>query len=174
MDVVISGAGGLIGSALMLLECSGKGADIYIDKIPAPLEVPLKDWLLTFPSFGFILSLRPHNTAKVEEKFKELGLAFERIGKVTSGLQVFFLGDAGDRNLFWDFGREPLIGFADSPTTKARRHKGSGETRVPAQRNRRRADSVGRRGTADERELALMNFHHCSGITSHAPNISVH
>ncbi|HWP93106.1 MAG TPA: sll0787 family AIR synthase-like protein [Thermodesulfobacteriota bacterium] len=115
---------GLIGSVLMLLECSGKGADIYIDKIPAPLEVPLKDWLLTFPSFGFILSLRPQNTDKVEERFKQLGLAFERIGKVTTDHQVFLLSDAGERNLFWDFGREPLIGFADSPTTKARRSKG--------------------------------------------------
>ncbi|MBI2486243.1 MAG: sll0787 family AIR synthase-like protein [Deltaproteobacteria bacterium] len=102
---------GLIGSTLMLLECSGKGAEIYIDKIPAPFEVPLKDWLLTFPSFGFILSLRPHKTPKVEERFRKLGLLCELIGKVTLGHQVFLVSATGERNILWDFIAEPLIGF---------------------------------------------------------------
>ncbi|MGH7889623.1 MAG: AIR synthase-related protein, partial [Thermodesulfobacteriota bacterium] len=104
---------GLIGSILMFLEGSGKGADIYIEKIPAPFEVPLKEWLLTFPSFGFILSLRPHNTPRVEERFKEVGLVFERIGKVLSGHQVFFVNDNGNKNLFWDLSNEPLIGLKE-------------------------------------------------------------
>lgn len=104
---------GLIGSTLMLLEGSGKGAEVYIDKIPAPFEIPLKEWLLTFPSFGFILSLRPYNTSKVEERFRESNLICERIGKVTSGKQVFFVGDTDERKLFWDFNIEPLIGLRE-------------------------------------------------------------
>jgi hypothetical protein len=104
---------GLIGSILMLLEGSGKGIEIYVDRIPTPFEVPLKEWFLTFPSFGFILSLRPHSTPKVEERFKKLDLVCERIGKVTSGHRVFFVSDTGERNLFWDFSLEPLIGFRD-------------------------------------------------------------
>jgi uncharacterized protein len=104
---------GLIGSTLMLLEGSGKGAEIYIDKIPTPSQVPLKEWFLTFPSFGFILSLRPHNTPKVEEIFRKLDLVCERIGKVTSDHKVFFVNDIGQRNLFWDFSVEPLIGFKE-------------------------------------------------------------
>jgi hypothetical protein len=96
----------------MLLECSGKGAEIYIDKIPTPFEIPLKEWLLTFPGFGFVLSLRPHKTAEVKERFKKSGLVCERIGKVTSGHRVFLLSDTGERRLFWDLNVEPLIGFA--------------------------------------------------------------
>ncbi len=104
---------GLVGSTLMLLEASRRGAEIYTDKIPAPFEVSLKDWLLTFPSFGFILSLRPHNTPKVKEICRKLDLVCERIGKVTSGHRVFFISDAGDRSLFWDFSVEPLIGLRE-------------------------------------------------------------
>lgn len=102
---------GLIGSTLMLLECSHKGAEIYIDKIPMPSNVSLKDWLITFPSFGFVLSLRPHNTAKVKEIFRKLDLVCEQIGKVTSDCQVLFVRDSGEKNLFWDFKTEPLIGI---------------------------------------------------------------
>jgi len=104
---------GLIGSTLMLLEGSGKGAEIHIGKIPTPFEVPLKEWLLAFPSFGFILSLRPHNTQGVEKRFRKLGLACERIGKVTLEHQVFFISDTGERSLFWDFNVEPLIGLGE-------------------------------------------------------------
>jgi AIR synthase-related protein len=104
---------GLIGSILMLLEGSAKGADIYVDEIPAPFEVPLKEWLLTFPSFGFILSLRPCNTASVQEIFRKSGLVCERIGNVTLGNQIFFVNDDGERNLLWNFDIEPLIGLGE-------------------------------------------------------------
>jgi hypothetical protein len=104
---------GLIGSTLMLLEGSGKGAEIYIDRIPTPFEVSLNEWFLTFPSFGFILSLRPHNTKKVQVRFRRLGLVCERIGKVTLGNRVFFVSDAGEKNLFWDFSVEPIIGLSE-------------------------------------------------------------
>ncbi|MER3447619.1 MAG: sll0787 family AIR synthase-like protein [Candidatus Dadabacteria bacterium] len=102
---------GLIGSTLMLLECSHKGAEIYIDKIPRPSNVSLKDWLITFPSFGFVLSLRPRNTPKVKEIFRKFNLVCERIGKVTSDCQVSFVKDSVEKNLFWDFKTEPLIGI---------------------------------------------------------------
>ncbi|HEX3034781.1 MAG TPA: sll0787 family AIR synthase-like protein [Thermodesulfobacteriota bacterium] len=101
---------GLIGTTLMLLEGSGMGAEIYVDKIPTPFEVPLKEWLLTFPSFGFVLSVKPFNTPEVEERFRKLDLVCEKIGKVTLDRQVFFVNDAGERNLFWDFNKEGFIG----------------------------------------------------------------
>ncbi len=115
---------GLIGSTLMLLEGSGKGAEIHIDRIPRPFEVPLNEWLLTFPSFGFILSLRPQNTERVQERFRKLDLVCERIGKVTLDQGVFFISDMEEKKLFWDFSVEPLIGSTNRSTTKVTRHKG--------------------------------------------------
>jgi AIR synthase-related protein len=44
---------GVVGTALMLLECSALGATIAVDAIPRPDGVPLQRWLTAFPSFGF-------------------------------------------------------------------------------------------------------------------------
>lgn len=105
---------GLIGSVLMLLESSQKGALINIDNIPKPCEVPLKDWLLAFPSYGFIFSLRPENTDKVKDKFMKKGLTCESIGKVTSDMKVTFINKENEKELFWDLGTTPLIGVGSS------------------------------------------------------------
>ena len=108
---------GTIGSLLMLLECSCKGAEIYIDKISTPAGVKLEQWLLTFPSYGFVLALRAENTLKVQNKFKDLGLLCEKIGKVHTDQKVYFTNQNGDKELFWDLKRQPYIGInkLDSP-----------------------------------------------------------
>jgi AIR synthase-related protein len=49
---------GTLGTALMMLECSGAGATIELDRIPAPAGVPRLRWLSAFPSFGFLMSVR--------------------------------------------------------------------------------------------------------------------
>ena len=105
---------GLVGSILMLLESSRKGALLSIDTIPRPCEIPLKEWLLAFPSFGFILSLRPENTDKVKDKFQKRGLRCEKIGQVISDMKVSFVNKAGEKELFWDLKTTPLIGVGDS------------------------------------------------------------
>jgi selenophosphate synthetase-related protein len=102
---------GLIGSILMLLESSGKGAEIYIDSIQRPYEVPLSEWLLTFPSFGFIFSLRPDKTPAVKDIFDGQGLSCESIGKVTSEKTVYFVNGHNERELFWDLNERSLIGI---------------------------------------------------------------
>jgi AIR synthase-related protein len=104
---------GLIGSILMLLESSQKGALLNIDSIPKPCEVPLKDWLLAFPSYGFIFSLRPENTDKVKAKFYNKGLSCENIGRVTSDMKVAFVNKENEKELFWDLNTNPLIGVGN-------------------------------------------------------------
>jgi selenophosphate synthetase-related protein len=50
---------GIIGTASIMAENSGKGAEINLDLIPTPPEIPLSDWLFSFQSFGFVLSVPP-------------------------------------------------------------------------------------------------------------------
>jgi len=104
---------GLIGSILMLLESSQKGALLNIDSIPKPCEVPINDWLLAFPSYGFIFSLRPENTDKVKDKFKKKSLSCETIGRVTSDMKVAFVNKENEKELFWDLKTTPFIGVGD-------------------------------------------------------------
>jgi AIR synthase-related protein len=105
---------GIIGTILMLLEGSGTGAEIYLDKVPRPSYCELKEWLLTFPSFGFVLSLRPASVAKVCEVFEKAGLMCGAFGRVTAERRVFFVDREGVRSLFWDFSESPLIGLEPS------------------------------------------------------------
>ena len=105
---------GLIGSVLMLLESSQKGAVINIDSIPKPCEVALQDWMLAFPSYGFVFSLRPENTPKVKEKFIKRGLSSEIIGNVTGDMKIEFINKENQKEIFWDLLKTPYIGVGKS------------------------------------------------------------
>lgn len=104
-DVSMAGA---IGSALMLLECSGVGAQIDLDTVPRPEGVPLLRWLLSFPSFGYVLSVLPQQRLRVLERFAARGIAAARIGRVTAAPEVW-LTQRGERALLWNVKDQPFI-----------------------------------------------------------------
>ena len=108
---------GILGSALMLLEPSRVGAVIHLDRIPRPAaaEGRLTDWLMAFPGYGFVLSVRPNHTPQVCQEFNRRGLACEAIGTVTSERRVLLrTGEA--EALLWNFDAEPFVGFTPPPT----------------------------------------------------------
>jgi AIR synthase-related protein len=102
---------GVVGTALMLLECSGVGATIDLDAVPRPPAVPLERWLATFPSYGFLLSVADADLDAVRRRFAARGLACEAIGKIDASRQLH-LALGGERTLFWDLREEALIGCA--------------------------------------------------------------
>lgn len=106
--------GGLIGTALMLLEASGAGAALDLDAVPRPAEGPLERWLLAFPSFGFLLSVRPEQAEAVQAAFAGRDLACARVGTV-DGSRRLVLRAGGEEVALWDLGAEPLTGFGSAP-----------------------------------------------------------
>jgi AIR synthase-related protein len=105
-DISMAGA---IGSALMLLEASRVGAFIDVLSIPRPDGVPLLRWLQSFPSYGFVLSVRPQHGDRVIETFRARGIACAAVGKVASSPQVV-LHDGDMRAVLWDVHAAPFIG----------------------------------------------------------------
>jgi uncharacterized protein len=103
--------GGLIGTAMMLAECSAVGADIDVTRLPKPDGVPLERWLQTFPSYGFLLSVAAANLPAVLARFAERDIAAADIGSITADRRVS-IRDGADAATVWDFTREPLIGCA--------------------------------------------------------------
>ncbi|MBU0603619.1 MAG: sll0787 family AIR synthase-like protein [Gammaproteobacteria bacterium] len=99
---------GVIGTALMLLESSRVGADIDLDALPRPDNVPLLRWLLCFPSFGYLLSLRPAHSAQVIERFAARGITAARIGRVGASPEVW-LSQGAQRAQLWDVEAQPFI-----------------------------------------------------------------
>jgi uncharacterized protein len=106
--------GGVIGTAMMLAECSRVGASIDVTRVPKPIGVPLERWLQTFPSFGFLLSVRPENVARVLARFQQQDIAAADIGEITADHRITLIDDRQAEPI-WDFAREPLIGCAPAP-----------------------------------------------------------
>jgi uncharacterized protein len=101
--------GGIIGTAIMLAECSGVGASIDVTRVPRPSAVSVERWLQTFPSFGFLLAAPARNVATVLELFAARGIAAADIGTISEGERVE-ITDGRTRETVWDFSHATLIG----------------------------------------------------------------
>jgi uncharacterized protein len=108
--------GGIVGTAVMLAECSGVGASIDVTRVPRPDGVSLERWLQTFPSFGFLLAVPASNVATVLALFLARGIAAANIGAITEDERVEII-DGRAREVVWDFSRAPLIGCRRAETT---------------------------------------------------------
>lgn len=103
--------GGIIGTAIMLAECSGVSIEIDLNSIPVPDGVALERWLVTFPSFGFLLSVDPENVDTLLDHFAASDITAAAIGHVGSGHSVT-VTSGGARALIRDHAAEPLMGLA--------------------------------------------------------------
>ena len=102
---------GVIGTALMLLECSGKGAVIDLDALPCPPRVDFTRWLTAFPSYGFLLSVADDDLPEVLARFAARDIAAASIGRIDDSGQLD-LCMQGQRLPFWNLNDEALIGCA--------------------------------------------------------------
>jgi AIR synthase-related protein len=106
---------GILGSTMMLLELSGVGALIDMDAVPLPEDVSERffDWLISFPSYGFVLSVRPWRVSDVQLAFEKHGINCSSIGTVTANCNVI-LFSKDEETLLWDFDKKPFTGFTSS------------------------------------------------------------
>ncbi|MFT7773758.1 sll0787 family AIR synthase-like protein [Roseateles sp.] len=110
---------GVLGTLLMLLECSGVGASVDLARLPRPHGSPAWQdesavagqlrWLSAFPSFGFVLSVREANAQAVMRRFEARGIACADIGTVLPGTRLELrLGDQAAT--LWDLAESAFIG----------------------------------------------------------------
>ena len=91
----------------MLELTGGCGATLDVERLPRPREVPLEDWLVMFPSFGFVLAAAPERAGAAVEAFARRDLACAPCGAFddTGVLRLAAGGASAD---VWDLGAEPL------------------------------------------------------------------
>ncbi|WP_118179940.1 sll0787 family AIR synthase-like protein [Paraburkholderia phosphatilytica] len=105
-DISMAGA---LGTALMLFDCSAVGARIDLDAIPRPEAVDFERWLTAFPSFGFVMAVRPRHVDEVIARFGARSIACADIGVLDAGREVVVhRGD--ERARLWDFRESTFIG----------------------------------------------------------------
>jgi uncharacterized protein len=100
---------GLLGTVAMLSESSGTGCLVDLSRVPRPESVDLQRWLLSFPSYGYVLSVQPEHAEEVEQRFRLQEIACAEIGACTEeeGVRVRFEEEVGT---FWS-AKESLTGF---------------------------------------------------------------
>jgi selenophosphate synthetase-related protein len=76
--------GGIVGTLAMLLDCSSAGAELWLDQLPRPTGVDLARWLISFPSFGYLLSVSPEYSERVISHFGSREIACAVAGRITS------------------------------------------------------------------------------------------
>jgi AIR synthase-related protein len=104
-------AGGIIGTLLMLLETSGCGAILDLDLMPYPKALSLEQWLISFPSYGFLLSVRPDRVSAIQSCFHQQSLVCEVIGEMHVGRELV-LRSGEECAVFWNLSRQQLTGFS--------------------------------------------------------------
>ena len=102
---------GILGTALMLAECSAIGMTITLDDIPRPENAPMARWLSAFPSYGYLLTAEQDNAQAIIDRFQARGISAAIIGQCndTNKLDVVW---NGAQETFWDLAVTPLMGCA--------------------------------------------------------------
>jgi selenophosphate synthetase-related protein len=98
---------GVAGSLLQMIDTAGCGAVLDVEQLPRPGETPLARWLLTFPSFGFLLAARPEHVEAARSVFTRRGLACAPCGEFEEGRALRLAAGSSSVEV-WDLMRDPL------------------------------------------------------------------
>jgi AIR synthase-related protein len=101
---------GILGTLLMLLEPNHCGARIDLAALPLPADAPLERWLQVFPSYGFVLTLKPEDLPTVQAAFAFEGLHCACIGEVDNSARLQ-VSQGSQSTEFWDLDRQPFTGL---------------------------------------------------------------
>jgi selenophosphate synthetase-related protein len=115
---------GTAGSLVQMVEGAGCGAVLDVERLPRPAGAALDRWLLTFPSFGFLLAAAPEHAEAACEVFTRRGLACAPCGAFEAGSTVRL--SAGEHCApLWDLARSPLTRLTWSTSTRTTSAPGS-------------------------------------------------
>lgn len=79
--------GGIVGTLAMLGDCSGVGAILDLERLPCPMDTEIDRWLVSCPSFGYLLAIAPEDLESTLMHFTATKVTCREIG--------VFRGDPG-------------------------------------------------------------------------------
>jgi selenophosphate synthetase-related protein len=102
---------GLVGSLAMLLECNRLGAALDLDALPLPAGVTLRQWLLCFPCFAFLLCVPAGAEGECLRAFAGRGLSAAVTGSLDDTGELR-LHQGGQHGVAFDLNHESVTGLA--------------------------------------------------------------
>jgi len=106
---------GTLGTLGMLLETSGKGATVDVDRIPRPQGVELAQWLKSYQGCGYVVTCDPANSQRIIEMYSMVGVTASVIGKITEEPKLI-VNQAGKSVVMFDFDKEVITGCKPAST----------------------------------------------------------
>jgi len=100
---------GCIGTLGMLLETSGKGGVVDLEKVPRPEGVDFSQWLKAYQGCGFVLTGPPEKAAEVIALFAQVGVTAAVVGAVDESKQLV-LRQGGESATLFDFASDKITG----------------------------------------------------------------
>jgi putative methanogenesis marker protein 2 len=107
---------GLIGTLGMLLEVSGKGAEIDLGLIPKPNltanNMTFEQWVRMYPGMGFILTAKKEKLPELISLFASVGMTAREIGSVNTSRELRITYDGQETQVF-DFIDNGIMHLSD-------------------------------------------------------------
>jgi putative methanogenesis marker protein 2 len=107
---------GLIGTLGMLLEVSGKGAEIDLGLIPKPNltanNMTFEQWVRMYPGMGFILTAKKEKLPELINLFASVGMTAREIGSVNTSRELRITYD-GQKTQVFDFIDNGIMHLSD-------------------------------------------------------------
>ncbi len=90
--------GGIIGTLAMLCNCSEVGAVLDLERLPCPMDTEIEKWLVSFPSFGYLLAVPPDDLESVRMHFTATKVTCRAIGRFRKepGITLTADGESAD------------------------------------------------------------------------------
>jgi len=101
---------GLAGSLIQMLDGTGLGAALNVDRVPRPDGVAIADWMVAFQSYGFLVV---GDIDALARRFGASGIPFAAVGTLNE-TGVVHLSAGDESRELWDLSRDPLTGFGQA------------------------------------------------------------
>ena len=103
---------GIIGTLGMLLEASGVGATIELEKIPRNPAVEWDEWLKVYPGSGFVLTAKEENVDDCIDILEKVNITTQVAGRIIGEKKLNLTHDGQERTVF-DFKKDMIIGIKE-------------------------------------------------------------
>jgi len=99
---------GTLGTLEMLLESSGVGGRVELNKIPRNEDVNWEEWLKSYPGAGFVLTAKEKNTEELINLLDEVSITASIVGEVISEKKLYLSSETEEMVLF-DQDKNPVL-----------------------------------------------------------------
>lgn len=103
---------GILGTLGMLLEASGVGATVELDRIPRNSKVNWEEWLKVYPGSGFVLTAGKENTLECIELLEDVNITSQVVGTILDENKLY-LTHVDQEEVVFNFDQEMIMGIKE-------------------------------------------------------------